>query len=405
MAQIFSTVISIRLHDRSVRFYSAVGNDKASIQMDSKPLKSRLFTDEFYREFSMLLSDYSTTKVSYAGKAAKVTLLVPDSTVLTDSVNIPGVGRRSAEALTAVAVEARYQNLSELRVNKFVSASNKQYSTVNLVVIRNKLLQGLYTACSSNNMFANVLNFEANSVVNGAMALNGKLKSGTFVLLDVKETYSRICYVAKGNTVGCYDLPFGYGMLYSNKLVAENMLFDHSIAELAVVNAKEKAKAKQLTMAGGDNALDTADTADTAFGGAGAFDAEISFEEAAPTVRAVQIKTLPKKTPRVLPKYMQRPTPESPEGYESENFRIFVKWVLEFIGGNPRLREMGLVDTVYVNMPARFDHILDVVNLEKQENGVVFAPLGLDKEKDIVARHLELYGGLFATQFNLHNNF
>ncbi len=403
MAQVFSTVISIRLHDKSVRFYSAVGGDKASIQMESKPLKSRPFTDEFYREFAKLLAEYSTTKVSFAGKAAKVTLIVPDSTVLMDSVNIPGVSRRSADNLTTVAVEARYRNLSELRYNKYVSASNRQYSTVNLVLIRQKLLQALFTCCSSNNMFANVLTFESNAVVDGAMALNGKLKNGTFVLLDIKETYSRICYVVHGTTVGCYDLPFGFGILQDNKLVAENMLFDHTVAELAVVNAKEKAKAKQLTMAGGDNVLDAAEGTENAT--EGAFDAEMSFEETTAAPRVAQIKTLPKKTPRVLPKYMQRPTPETAEGYVYENFRIFVKWTLEFIAGNPRLRDMGAVDTVFVNMPQQYDYLYDMVNLEKQENGVTFQRLGLDKEKDIVARHLELYGGLYAVQYNTHNNF
>lgn len=404
MAQVFTTVISIRMHDKSVRFYSAVGNDKSSIQMESKQFRAKPFTDEFYREFSKFLNDYSAAKPSYAGKAAKVTLLLPDQLVLTDSVNIPGVNRKSTENLTSVALEARYRNLADLRYNKFILSSNKQYSTVSLVIVRQKLLQGLYTCCSGSNMFANVLTYEANAIVDGALALNNKLRNATFVLLDVKEGYSRICYVVKGTTVGCFDLPFGFGILYDNKLVAENMLFDHSVAELAVVNAREKAKAKQLTMMGGDNNAESAEGAEPQE--ATNFESEISFSDEGNNVqRAVQVKTLPKKVPRVLPKYMQRPVPETPEGYEYENFRIFVKWVLEFIGGNPRLRDMGIPETVYVNMPARFDHLYETVNLEKEENGVVFAGLGLDKEKDIVGRHLELYGGLFAAQFNQHNNF
>lgn len=392
------------MHDKSVRFYSAVAGDKSSIQMESKQFKSKPFSDEFYREFTKFLSDYSTAKPSFAGKAAKVTILVPDTLILTDSVNIPGVGRKSLENLTNVAIGARYRNLAELRYNKYVSTSNKQYSTVNLVVVRQKLLQGLYTCCSGCNMFANVLTFEANAIVDGAIALNGKLKNGTYVLADIKEGYSRLCYVVKGNTVGCFDLPFGFGILHDNKLTPENMLFDHPTAELAVLNAKEKAKAKQLTMAGADVNAESPEGAEPQE--AESFDAEVSFSNDANTVqRQVQIKTLPKKTPRVLPKYMQRPLPETPEGYEYENFRIFTKYILEFINGNPRLREMGAVDTVYVNMPTRFDHLYDTVNQEKQENGVEFVSLGLDREKDLIARHLELYGGLYASLYNLNNNF
>lgn len=385
MAQVFNTVISLRLHDNSVRFYSAVGGDKSSIRMEGKPLKSRLFSDEFYHEFTQLLTDYAADKVSHTGKAAGVTILVPDTVVLTDSVNVPGTNRKAVDSLTALALEARYRNIADLRYNKYVSSANRQYSTVGVVLIRQKLLQALYTCCSGCNMIVNVLTYEANALVDGAMALNGKLKGGSFVLLDIKEGYSRICYVVRGVTVGYYDLPFGYGILWDDKLAVENMLFDHTVAEIAVFNAKKRARAKQLAAAGAGNA------------DVGGMDEEAQ--------RLAQSRMLPKKVPHVLPKNMQRPLPTTPQGYEAENFRIFVKWVLEFIEGNPRLRELGDVDTVYVNMPDRYAHVLDTTNREREDNGVAFASLGIDGEKELISRHLELYGGLFASQYNTNNNF
>ena len=51
----------------------------------------------------------------------------------------------------------------------------------------------------------------------------------------------------KGRTIGSYFLQYGYKILESNKLVYENMLSNHDLAEITVLNAKEKAKAKQLT--------------------------------------------------------------------------------------------------------------------------------------------------------------
>ena len=97
--------------------------------------------------------------------------------------------------------------------------------------------------------------------------------------------------------------------------------------------------------------------------------------------------------------------PETPEGVAAENFRIFVKYVLEFIRGNERLTTIAQPGAVYVNMPEDLIYLIDEANKEEAENKIKFASLGLNREKPQIKDHLELYGGLFASQFSSLNNF
>ena len=96
---------------------------------------------------------------------------------------MPGVSRTKYANLLNVTCESRYSNLKDLKINKFITAQNKQFTTVSISMIRQKLMQSIYTVCSTNNMFADVITFEGNASVNGAIALHNRLKNDSFVLL------------------------------------------------------------------------------------------------------------------------------------------------------------------------------------------------------------------------------
>ncbi len=398
----FTTVISIKPRDKQIVFYSAVGRDKNTLKMDVKSIKARFFDDEFYEEFTRCLTEYANSNPSYAGKSAYVTVLVPNYLISTTSFNIPGINKKNTMNLFNVALESNYANFRELRMNNLMVKQNKQYATFCVALIRQKLLQGIYSACSSCNMFANILTYEASACGSAAASLNGKVANDACLLLDIKETESTLAYLNKGIVIGNLDLPFGWDIMKQPKVVAENMLFSHDVAELAVINAKEKAKAKQLTMMDADN--QQTDESGSGIDGDGGL-----LTDAAPAAPERQlnqtVKTLPKKTPRVLPKWMQRPVPDTQEGVAFENFRIFEKYVLEFIRANGRLTAIKEPSSVYVNMPEEFEYIYELVNQEIDENKIKFEDLGIKKEKPIIKEHLELYGGLCADQFGMLNNF
>jgi len=115
-----------------------------------------------------------------------------------------------------------------------------------------------------------------------------------------------------------------------------------------------------------------------------------------------------KKSGRKLPKFMLRETPTDRDGFVFENFRIFIKWTLDLIAGNPNITSQGAIDTVYVNIPRAFNFLFDMVNEEMEENKVKFAPLLAGNSfgsSSAYARDLELFGGFYVRQYNKINNF
>lgn len=398
MAQQFSTVINIDTDNNLIKFYTMLGREKSGIAIDTKTYRTRPFDDEFFERFSQCLGEFAAVNPNCTGRAAYVTVVLPDYLVATDVFSVPGVYK--ADSMASVTLNKKYSNIADLEINKYILSQNRQYTTYATAIMRSTLKQKLYTALSTNSMFAKKITFAGSATVNAFMSMHAKYKNGTFVFLDVKENSSRICFVVKGNVCGVYDLPFGSKVLKSSKPVAENMLFDYSIAELMVVNAKEKAKAKALTIMGGDAAVEAAQQELSEEDDSQVFAADQTLQN-----RQMQIKTLPKKTPRVLPKFMQRPIPDDAEGMANENFRVFVKWVLDVLRANDRITQVAKFESVFVNLPQEFEFVLSKANEEQEENKVKFVPAGLGDEPADVRDNLELYGGLFVSQYNKHNNF
>lgn len=392
-----SEVIAIDTDTETIHFYLAGSGQKPNHLVAN--YRANPFDEAFFEKLGKILKSYQ--QKNPAAPLTKVSLVLPDHVFLSDTMNIPAIGKKAMENSLEVAISAIYKNKKELKYRTYPLAQNKQFATYGLVGMRKDLIARFTGVCEENQISVQNITFAANAAVNGAFTLNPKLKNGTFLLLDIKENASRFAFVNKGRTVGSYGLPFGYSMLYKTRLAAEDLLFDHASAELLVLNAKEKAKAKQLTIMG-EEVLNDPDEQDlqerteaaSVFGEDEVLGAGISGEG--------------KKAGRKLPKFMLRDTPSDREGFVYENFRIFMKWALDLIAGNPEITAQGAVGTVYVNLPGDFDFLYERINAEESENKVKFLPLvtgaGFDASA-AGAKALELLGGLYVKQFNKINNF
>jgi len=171
-------------------------------------------------------------------------------------------------------------------------------------------------------------------------------------------------------------------MMRELDLVAEDILFDHRASELLVLNAKERARSKQLT------------TDDIATPESQDFSASAGLSDGNRY-----------KTARKLPKFIKRPIPQTKEEYIYENFRIIVKWVLELLVNNSDITSLAKLDTVYVNMPDEYGFLFDIVNKNIGNKSLTWVPL-LPEGTDIsIAENIELYGGFFLEKYNGVNTF
>lgn len=382
-------VIAIDAATDTVHFYNAPGSGRRDNHMTAA-CSCQNFGEEFIEKFGKILKTYRQKNPTAMGK---VSLVLPDHLFLTDTIDIPAVGKKAMESSLEVAIGAIYKNKNDLKYNTFPLAQNKQFATFGLVGVRKDLAVGLTNICAANQISVQNITFAANAMVNGAMTLNPKLKTGTFALLNIQENNARVALVNKGRTVGALSLPFGHNIFYKTRLAAEDLLFDHAAGELLVLNAKEKAKAKQLTMMGEEVMTDPDDV-----------------PKAAPAVETQEEFEVEegKKGGRKLPKFMLRETPTDREGFIFENFRIFMKWTLEAIASNPAIVALGELDGIYVNMPRDYMFLFGMANAEEEENGVKFLPMmtaaGFETNA-AAAKDLELFGGLYVKQFNKINNF
>lgn len=395
-----ANVIAIDTDGETIHFYSADPKTLKNIRYDSQTYHARLFDDEFFEKLGHILKLHREKNPNEPLQS--VSLVLPDQAFLMDTVNIPTIQKNAMQNSLEVAIRNIYKNADALSYNTFAAAQNKQFTTYSLVGIRKELISKFKHVCSDNQISVSNITFSANTAANAAFVLNSKLKNASFILLDIKDKTARFSVIVKGRTVAYYALPFGYNILSKSRVAAEDLLFNHAPAELIVLNAKEKAKAKQLTVGEEIAAMDQIDET--------LEEETLEESEAAeePTEEEIEIKysaALSKKSARKLPKFMLRDTPETKEGYAFENFRIFLKWTLDLYSNNATLMNLGSVDTVYVNMPESNSFLYDMVNAEAEENKLKFIPLVSSNDQDIVTDNLELFGGFYVKQYNKTNNF
>ena len=380
-----SFTISVNNDNNHIYFYQSDGDSNGSFT--AAPYHATAMDDGFFDELSQILRLY---KQKHTAKSLPdVSLLLPDDFFLTDMITIPNMGKKAVNNSLNLVIGTVYQNKSDLTYNTFLLSQNKQTAQYGLVGIRTALLERFEAVFDDAGYRLENVTFVSNAMADGAMALNPKLRGETCLLLDMKDTSAHFTFLNKGRTLGTYRLPFGRTVLHPSQLAAEDLLFDHSAAEALVQNAKEKAKAKMTIT----DILGAMDADDEALSQTGSFPG-VSEEDAEEEVTEA-------RGGRKLPKFMLRETPTDQKGFIYENFRIFMKWTLDLIASNPKITALGEIETVYVNMPQEYRFLFNVVNEEKEENGVIFAPMFSGAAPKV----LELLGGCYVKQYNKLNNF
>lgn len=394
-----SAVIYVDSINNTVHYYAVSENKYIH---DARKLKARLFTEEYYVKFTEAIKDF-VNKYTPAN-AANTTIVLDDNLIFTNTVTFPALKGLDLKNSIDAYLANTYKNLSNLKIETYNASSNKQCVTICMTGVKSDVMYELKKACTDAKLLAQNVTFASNATICGLGNLSNKYRNGTYLFLDIKETFARYVMVFKGRVIGFYSLPFGYDILIPNKQAAEDVLLYHPVAELAVVNAREKAKQKALTMMGSDNVTDVVedeeeneDDEENSFVGSDSLGKERQTENI--------IKTLPKKVARKLPKFMLREVPAEDERKVYENFRLFIKWALGIIKGNDKITSLGEIDTVYVNMPSEYDYLYDIINEEKDENGVKFASASLTKEKEDIVKNLEMYGAFFAKDTKQSTNF
>lgn len=434
----YLTTISIDTQRSVFHFYSQIGDEGSEIKHYIKGYTSVQFNDMFFQEFRGAIAEFIANMPT--DSIRKVAVVLPDAVVLTDTIKIPtlkGIGQTSKTLESTLS--GLYRNYKDLHVMARVIDQNKTFTTFGVVAVKTSIISAVYAACLENRLTITAITYSSNALASGATMVFPKLKNASYLFMDIKGVYTRFTFVVKGKAVGFYTVPFGREFLRKNKLTQEDMLFDHSYAELMVLTAREAAKAKKPKDAeeadafadveddeDWDEDFETvevsqdvelpdndpqavvdaeADAVEQIIEGSTAatdeststIDEEEKDEEEYHGIH-LDPAQLAKKPPRQLPKFMLRPVPTTKEGIAYENFRILVKWALTLIQENEKITSAGKPEFVCVNIPRDLMHVLEPTNAEAETNKIAFVPLPREGRTASVLANLELYAGFFPRQ-------
>lgn len=430
-----NVIIGVDVDNYNLKIMRVEGHDIASAKVDFIPVEQELVVrGEWARIMTETLPEYIEAQ-NFATTFA-VWLVLPDRTVGTDVLTIPTLNKSKMATALETQMSELYRFYSGYKFNKLLLTSNKTNSTFEICMVNKELLNSVYKALSECKLYVRNCTYAASCAVNAVFALRPKNRKASFLFLDIKADTAKYSVCVGGITVGWKSLPFGYNILLSEKVLVEGNLYNNDIAQIAVLNAVEKAKQKKLTVLDeeddaaiieeeaisvneltaapenlSEEALEQARHAaegpeeELRSADAQAAAAEVRQAESASgaIVQAPRQKTYVRKTKK-LPAFMQRPVPETREGIAAENFRIFVKYALLLKQQNEQSGYLAAPQYVLVNMPAEYGYLIERINAE--DSGLEFRWFDPAREDNTqLTGNLDLYGALFMDNFNRQNNF
>lgn len=402
----------------------------------------RIFSDLFFAEMGAELRAYFKENRGKAEKERNVCVVLPDETVGFETFRIPNMQRVRMQQAFETELQNLYgDRLKTQKVNRFVLAKSKQYTVYGVYYFDKHITSELYRVLAECRLTPRVATYEGNALLNFVYESSFRLRGKSFLFADVREDCTVISVSSKGRTLGVAKIPHGLSLLNPAQLESEYMRVNHDAGEIAVINAREIARARSLTLSEADSEAASAeerqayapsqgspDEPSALSENAAQTDAETerwnaSAAEEAPREnsvssereeeteeeqRSVQLRPgkVFHKTPKRYPKFMTREMPETEEGFLFENFRILAKWLLLYGQQAVRSDYIASPEYILVHLPERYRFLLDKMNEEADENSLKFRAFTVaDRLSDKFQNYLDLIGGKFAKQFNKHSNF
>ena len=363
--------------------------------------------------FESALSNYVKEKGEF--KSAPVTLVLPDNAVGIDAITLPTMKRSRLADVYATEFKTLYKNHTNLQSKSIVIKSSKMATTYLVTMIQKKMVSDIDDVLDKYNLNLKTTTFAAAATAEALMTLGYKFGKHNTMIVDIKKEETEISFYGKDIIFGFSDLPFGYDALKTDGVITDSMVYFNEVSELAVINAKESAKSKSLTMA-----IDVEEDEDEEISKVVSKDPEKSekvkdkelsrddfvklmqeetkvneVEEDDETLEEVKVvvaqKTLTRKVKR-YPKYMQREEPTSEEEYIIENFRLFQKRILLYAKHCEFSDYLPDVDYVLVHLPEQFMFLNEKIVPENNKDLELRFFSTENVNNQVVSENLDLYG-------------
>lgn len=363
--------------------------------------------------FESALSTYVKEKGEF--KSTNVTLVLPDNAVGLDTITLPTMKRSRLADIYASEFKTLYKNHTQLQSKSLVIKSSKMSTTYLVTMIQKKMVADIDDVLDKYNLNLRLTTFAAAATAEAVIALGPKVGKHNTMIVDIRKEATEITFYGKDIIYGFASLPFGYDVLRNDTVITESMVYFNEVSELAVINAKESAKSKSLTMA-----IDLQDDEDEEVSKVVSKDPEKSEKPKAELSRDEFVKLMQEETKETeqeidddeeteeikivtpqktltrkikrYPKYMRREEPTTEEEYIIENFRLFQKRILLYAQHCEFCEYLPAVDFVLVHVPEQFLFLNDKIVQENNKDIELKFFSSVNVNNGVISENLDLYG-------------
>lgn len=231
---------------KQVRIMRVFGLDFANAVVQNFSYSSPFLSEEFLTEFKQIFDEYFKTLPTSHSLACYVVL--PDNAVVMEDISLPAMKQSKIKAAINAQLQNDYKNIKELQYNHFLVGHNRQYIVYYVTLLKKSYLTNVYRCMAISKLYPKASSYSANCTLNAVLHFKPAYRRRSFVFLDIKADYTKVVLCVKGRTAGFAHFMLGYTHLKDDKVLQENMQYDHDVADLAIINAKERAKMKALTV-------------------------------------------------------------------------------------------------------------------------------------------------------------
>lgn len=231
---------------KQVRIMRLFGLDFANAVVQEFPFANHFLSEKFFDEFKQIFEAYFQT-LPTAGQLACYVVL-PDKAVVMDHISLPNIKKSKIDSAIIASLQNDYKNYKEMQFNgQFVGRKPPICHILSYGGEKAQSHQSL-PLYAVNRLYPKATSYVANCMINSLLYFKPAFRRRSFIFMDMKSEYTRFAFCVKGKTIGFATIMLGLTHLKDDKVLQENMQYNHDVADLAIINAKEKAKMKALTV-------------------------------------------------------------------------------------------------------------------------------------------------------------
>ena len=143
-------------------------------------------------------------------KIARVTFVLDDSFIFTDTLTVPSANKSTTEKALSYACSSIYQSGESTEIKSYALKTGEHRATYVVMGVSKNVTDAIHGACHRARIELCGIISAASSAIYAALSFNSRLKVEAFTLLNIGEEAAKVIFVKDAKPLGTYTIPFGH---------------------------------------------------------------------------------------------------------------------------------------------------------------------------------------------------